>query len=337
MSYEIMKDQLKKGNLSKTFHFYGVENYLKRYYLNEIKSKIPLGAEEFNYIVFEGSNITPNDINMSTQTPPFMGEYKLIVLNDTGLFTAGSGYKDEWKSIFLDMPEYLYIIACEDKFDKRNGAYKAFAEKCLSVEFKYRGRGDIKAWITKILSKNKKTIDEKSLEFLLDSVGVDMQGILTQIEKLIAITKNRDKITYEDIGSVITRELFTKEYTLTDALITRKSSEAFSALLELEQMKYDPVKLLYVIASGFMTTYKAKTLLADRRGRQDIARSLGLPSEFLAKKFMGHAAKSDAEYLRKAIELIKIADYQIKLGQIEPYIGIETLCASIMSINKKEI
>ncbi len=313
MSYEILKKQVKSDKLQNMFHFFGEEVYLKQHYLGILKEKLSGDFPEFNLIEFEGE-VSQQDIDVSFNTPPMMSDKKLVIFKDTGIFKASSKCKDAFKDAVENAADYLYVIVYDDEFDKRNAAYKAFAAKCLSVDFERRGRADIKAWVINLLKKGRKRISLDAMECFLDYVGVDMYGVLTDVNKLISYMGERDLIEREDVENVVKKEFFTKEYVLTDALIGGDKKGAMKALDELLQMRSDPIMLLYIISSGYISTFKAKILMDEGANAAQIMRALSLPRDFLAKKYMDFARKLTAPKLKRAINLIKKADYDMKIG-----------------------
>ena len=313
MSYEILKKQVKNDELQNMFHFFGEETYLKQYYLNILREKLSGEFPEFNLIEFEGE-VTAQDIDVSFNTPPMMGDKKLVIFKETGIFKAGSKCKEAFKTAVENASDYLYVIVYDDEFDKRNTAYKAFAERCLSVDFQRRTRADIKAWVINLFKKSNKKMTVDAMEYFLDCVGVDMHGVLMDVNKLISYTGDRVTVEKEDVENVVTKEFFTKEYVLTDALISGNKKDAVKALSELLEMRSDPIMLLYIIASGYISTYKAKILMEEGANAQQIMKALSLPRDFLAKKYMDFARKMSTDKLKNAISLIKNADYDAKIG-----------------------
>lgn len=328
MSYEILKKQVKSDTLQNMFHFFGEEVYLKQHYLGILKDKLSGEFPEFNLIEFEGE-VTSQDIDVSFNTPPMMGDKKLVIFKDTGIFKLGAKAKDAFCDALKNAADYLYVIVYDDNFDKRNSAYKAFSEKALSVDFQRRTRADIKAWIVNLLKKCHKKMSIDAMEYFLDSVGVDMHGVLTDVNKLIAYVGERDVIEKEDVKNVVTKEFFTKEYVLTDSLLSGNKKEAMRALCELMEMRSDPIMLLYIISSGYIATYKARILLDEGALPQQITKALGLPRDFLAKKYTDFARKLTLSGLKRAINLIKNADYDMKIGMGDGETIIKTLVAQL--------
>lgn len=330
MSYQTLKAQLKTGQLSPCFHFFGEEQYLKNHYIGLVKKAVVDGAmETFNYTVFEGS-VSAETLITALQTPPMMAEKRLIVLKDTGIFTPGAAGKEQLREAFEDWPPYACLIAAEEKFDKRSVVYKAFLQIGLSVEFAYRPRADIRVWVQKILKQNGKAMQADTLDLFLDAAGVDMHGILTHLEKLMAYASDRKDIKKEDVELLLVRSAMTKEYVLTDALLAKNQETAFATLSTLWEMQTDPIRILTVIASNFLSVAHARALLDDKMPYPAIVDALHLPSAFLAKKAVEAAGKTDNGRLDRAIHAIKETDYKMKLGMVEPKTGITLLCAELL-------
>ncbi len=330
MSYQTLKEQLKTGNLLPCYHFFGDEQYLLHHYVGLLKKQIVDEAmETFNFTKFEGA-VSADSLITALETPPMMAEKKLILLKDTGIFTPSASGKNQLANFFADFPPYVHLIAKEEKFDKRSAVYKAFTKIGLSVEFAYRTRADIRAWVTKILKQNAKGMKADTMELFLDAAGVDMHSVLGHLDKLIAFTAGRPEIKKEDVEALLVRSVMTKEYVLTDALLAKNAEGAFRALSELWEMQTDPIRILSVIASNFMSAAHARALLDDKIPYPAIVDALKLPAAFLAKKTVEAAGKTDSARLDRAIHSIREADYRMKLGLVEPKTGITLLCAELL-------
>ncbi len=330
MSYQTLKGQLKTGNLLPAYHFFGEEQYLKAHYIGLLRKQLVDEAmETFNLTILEGAT-SAEKIITALETPPMMAEKKLILLKDTGVFMPSFSGKDQLSKAFEDFPPYAHLVCVEEKFDKRSAAYKAFSKIGLSVEFSYRSRADIKAWVVKLLKQNGKTMKPDTMELFLDAAGVDMHGVLGCLEKLIAFSASRPEIKKEDVESQLVRTVMTKEYVLTDALLAKNGPAAFAALSDLWENQTDPIRILSVIASNFMSCAHARALLDDKIPYPAIVDALHLPAAFLAKKTVEAASKTDSARLAHAIGAIRNADYKMKLGMVEPKTGITLLCAALL-------
>ncbi len=330
MSYQKLKEQLKSGDFSPAYHFFGPEQYLKQYYSRLLQNALVDDAfAAFNLTVFDGA-ANADSVATAVSTPPMMAEKKLILIKEAGIFTPSADGKAQWQALFADWPDYAYLLALENKFDKRSAVYKAFLSIGLSVEFSYRSRGDLTAWVSKKLKAAGKTMSRKTLELFLDAAGVEMYAVDAALEKVTAYVGNRTEITEEDVDALLVRTILTKEYVLTDALLAGKKNAAFAALEDLRQIQTDPIRILTVIASNYLSVLHAKILLNEGQSYHTVASALHLPSPFLAKKTTDTAAKCSIERLCESIRRIKESDYKIKIGLESPETGVLRLCADLL-------
>lgn len=334
MSYDKLKAQLKAKSLSNLLHFFGDEDYLKAYYLDKCTELAVTDFPEFNITVFEDS-VNANDLEVTLETPPVMSEKRLVILKNTGIFTASSAQKNLFAEIFKNVPEYAIIILCEDNFDRRSAVYSAFTSSGgMSVDFAYRTPADIRAWVSKILASLKIQIETPALLYFLDAAGVSMNAVRTQLDKLCALCAETKLITMREVEAVISKSPAAREYNLSDALLERNPRAAFDALMELEMMKSEPIKLLYMLSSNFVTAYRAKLLLSEGMTESAAAAALKLPHPFLAKKAVRAATRCSVDYLQNAIDTLCTADRKMKLGESAPMTILKLACSHIVENTK---
>ncbi len=332
MSYQKLREEIKSGAFSPAYHFFGPEEYLKKHYANLLRTSLVDEAfSAFNLVVFDGA-ATADSVITAISTPPMMAEKKLVILKETGIFSQSAANKEQWQTLFADFPDYACLLAIEEKFDKRNAVYKAFSAIALPVEFLYRSRGDLAAWVTKKLRAAGKTMSRKTMELFLDAAGVEMFAVDAAFEKVTAYVGTRSEITEADVDALLVRAIITKEYVLTDALLAGKKAAAFSALEDLRLVRTDPIRILTVIASNYLSVLKAKILLGEGQSHSAVSAALKLPSPFLAKKTTDTAAKCSIERLRESIRRIKETDYKIKIGLEAPDTGVTRLCADLLHL-----
>ena len=94
---KILKKDIKDKNFKKFYLFYGEEEYLKRYYENEMKTKVVTNMKEFNIDVFDGKELITTVLEDCINTAPFMSEYRLIIIKNSDLF-AGTKKAEEEKA-----------------------------------------------------------------------------------------------------------------------------------------------------------------------------------------------------------------------------------------------
>ena len=189
-----MNEDLKTGNFKQIYLLCGEEGYLKKQYKERfVKAMLPEG-DTMNYAYYEGKSTDVTEVIDLAETMPFFAERRLIVFENTGFFkSAGSELADYIK----DMPETTYFIFVENEVDKRSRLYKAVKAKGHIVELSTQDEGTLKRWIQGIVRGEKKQMSDSAILYFLGKVGMDMENIRKELEKLICYALDRDTITKE--------------------------------------------------------------------------------------------------------------------------------------------
>lgn len=101
--------EIEQGNLKNFYLFYGEEDYLKNHYVNELKKKfIPEEFSDMNFNIFEENADAIINCVMSL---PFMNEYRLVIIKDSGFFYSGKKNETELILKYIDdFPKSSIII-----------------------------------------------------------------------------------------------------------------------------------------------------------------------------------------------------------------------------------
>ncbi|MGI6072715.1 MAG: DNA polymerase III subunit delta [Lachnospiraceae bacterium] len=86
-----------KDNLANVYLFYGPEAFKLRNYKNKLRALIA-GPGSMNYIAFEGKDINLSEVYDSAVTLPFFADKRLVIVENSGLFTAKKKDEESAKS-----------------------------------------------------------------------------------------------------------------------------------------------------------------------------------------------------------------------------------------------
>ena len=89
-AYQQLKKDLAAGSAGRLYVFHGEEDYLRDYYLGELRKKLLGGVmEEFNLHVFQGKETDVQKLSAAVDCLPMMSQRTLILVYDYDLFKAG--------------------------------------------------------------------------------------------------------------------------------------------------------------------------------------------------------------------------------------------------------
>ena len=335
MSIELLKKQLKTGELEKLYLLYGEEDYLKAFYCSEISRKTVNGMESFNLHVFYNDNFSLSQLKAAIDNLPLMSDRKCIILRDID----PDGLKaDEWKelqqmlkSIPAECVIILHFVAV--KYDKKSSRWKtliSIAQKAgMAIDIGRLQRRELVRWLGKKAAEKSCTIPDGVAEYLMETIGEDMTQLICEMDKLCAFTGSGE-IAKSSVDALAARPLDASIYDLAKYVTTGRTAEALRILDELFYRKEEPVVILAALSGTFCDLYRAKTAkLAGARQTEIEGDFSYRGKEFRVRNALRDCSGLDINFLRKAMELMVKADESIKSSRIDNRVVLERLIVEI--------
>ena len=208
-----IRDDIKKREFHNLYLLYGDEEYLKRYYRENLKYCILEDSDDMNFSKFENKGIDLNEVQSIADTLPFFSEHRLIIIQDSGLFKSSNDFAD-----YLEhMPDSTIIV---------------FVEK-------------------EILKESGKVFTRKTMEYFLHRVDNNLYNLSNEIEKIAAYTAGREEITIADIDAVCPAYLQNHIFQMVDAVGVGDTDKALKLYNELIELKEAPSYILYMLIRHF--------------------------------------------------------------------------------------
>lgn len=336
MTYSDFNKEIKAGLPASLYLLTGPEDFLKEKCIEQARSKLVMpGLEDFNFQSFSEMpefSLCADFVN----SPPMMGDRKLLVLRKCGFFGAHLKGRTDWEELFGSLPPTVCVLLWEpdpDKKKKPSAAQKKkpanFREFCatvgVTVEFPIQAEKNLIPWIAKAAMSGGKLIDRSCASYLIANLGPDMSVLKTEMEKITAYAAG-EQITRSDIDAVIIRPTEDRTFKFVDDVTNGRRDLAFACLGALRQEQGEPVTFLSLFSGQLLTTYKAKLLLGEGLSRSEVVKRLGgLP--FVAAKHVSRAATVSEEWLEGLISLCRDADRDIKQGKVDSRIALDLIVA----------
>ena len=322
---ERLKSDLKTQEFQKVYLFYGEEEYLKKYYVEEIIKKIiPKGQEMMNMSIVEGNQIVPEQIIEAAETLPFLSEKRLIVVKDSELFKSGRADDTQKIVDFLpDIPSTCCLLFVETNIDRRNKGYKAIQKWGRTVEFTHLKEKDLVSWVKKMFKKQGRDMDTQTAIYLFRTVGFEMERLEGEIEKIISYTEEQ-RIQKKDIDDICIPSLEIRIFELVKALGNKQSQKALEIYSNLILMKESPHMILAMIIRQFRLILQVKYLQEQGMSRRQMAQRLGI-QDFIIRDCLQQSQGFSLSTLKNALQESLETDVNIKSGKIEAVLGVEML------------
>ena len=331
MIYDLLEKELKQNNLQSIYLLYGEEKYLLENAVKKIKKIFGELVLGINYIQINETNI--DSLISDIETPAFGYPKKLIIVKNSGLFKKakkGEANKDLQNKIaeFIDknielINQSVVIVFIEDDITK-NDLSSIIEKKGVTCNFEKLKPIDVKKRIKAICMAYKVNIDDKTLDFFIETCGTNMLSLINEIRKLIEYVGENGTITAKEIKLLSIKEFDSIIFDLTDSLGQRKTNLALEILKELLYNKEPVQKILITLYNHLKKVYLVK--LAQEEG-SNILETLNLkPNQtFLVSKYKRQAEYFKTSELRNILgELIEL-DKNSKIGIIDINIGLEAI------------
>lgn len=315
-----LAEDIKNKKFKNAYLICGEEEYLKLNYKNQMIQAI-VGDDTMNLGIYEGKNIDVNEIIDSAETFPFFAEYRLIIMDGTGLFKSGGEVLAEYMNKIPATTIFLFI---EQDVDKRSKMYKAVKKNGYICEINRQTEQDIAVWAARIFDYNGKKITKATMSYLIANVGTDMEILSKEIEKLISYALEQSVIRVEDIDAVCVKQLNVRIFDMIDAISVKNQKKTLDCYYELLAEKEPPMRILFMISRQFHLILQAKDLSARGMNREQIASAMGVQG-FIASKSMNQSRNFTVAELKSGLAESVRTEELIKSGMMDENIGVEML------------
>lgn len=314
-----LNEDLKTGQFKQIYFLYGEEDYLKKQYKDRLtKAMIPEG-DTMNYAYYEGKGINAREIIDLAETMPFLGERRLIVVENSGFFKNAC---PELAEYMKEIPETTYFIFVENEVDKRGKLYKAVKEKGRIVELPRQDETTLIRWLSGYVKREGKKITEQAIRYFLSKCGTDMENLQKELEKLFCYTLNKDHIDIEDIDAICTTQITNQIFEMVNAVAEKKQKEALDLYYDLLALKEPPMRILFLLVRQFRLLLEVKDLVRLGYARKEIASKTGLPP-FAVGKYQTQCRQFSEKVLRQILEESAEIEESVKTGRLQDTMAIE--------------
>lgn len=328
-------DALKAGNVQNVYLFHGPEAYIRRSALSALEKKILMpGLESMNRTVMSAP--AAQAVIENCETLPMMSDYRLIIVRDCALLTAGKAKDEAQDSELLcgylaRVPETTCLVFDMDApVDKRKKLCKALLALPGAVSFDALDDAQLHKWINQTLRPMGKRMERGVSDLLAFTSGRDLTLLHGELLKLAAYAQDRETITAQDVEAIATHTAECTIFAMVDALSAGKVREAFELLSVLLSAGEQRIGILAMITRHYRQMMHLSAMLAERQAQGQMAKALGVPPFALSRLQKQIGRRSHAQ-LRRCVESCVQADYDIKRGAIREDAALDRLMLLLSS------
>lgn len=334
-----LKAELAQNRIKHIYILFGEDSYLVKSYENAIINKTCGKDNEFDFIKLE-RDIDLQIVFDAVNQFPMLSERKCVVLSDYDFENASKTDFDRLIELLSDNNDFSTLVLSFDavQFDFKHSAR---AKKMVSVAEKsegsvanicYRTEAELAKMLVTGAKKRECDLDIKTANYIVENCGLDINILIRELEKLCCYAKGR-KIINSDVDAVCVKSVEASVYEYVKRVISCDTCGAISILNDLIYMKFEPMVVLYTVASTFVDAHRVNAGFKSGRSIADISQDFQYKNKsFLLNKAAVNLKRLDDKKIRLCINEILEADRLLKGFSADSKTVLEQMTVKIIYI-----
>lgn len=312
---------------NKNFYLlYGEDSAVLNKEIENLKTSLSINDDDV--ICYDINNV--NDIIDEALTMSMFSLNKFIIIDGTCYLSEKKDISDikllEDYFEHYNIDTYLVFISNKDNIDSKKKLVKLITSRgiCKKVEATCEY---LDKYVNEYLGINKYKINPSDITYLISRVGMNINNITNELDKLMLYKINDKVITRDDINKLVEENIDNPIYDLANFILKNDSKNALKLYDNFIKNGMDSIGLIPIIATQIRLLYQVKRLYNVGKSNDDIAKILEFKSVYRVKYLL-----SDSYYYTEA-DLInylsKLADLDknIKMGLIDARTSLELFIA----------
>lgn len=327
---EDLRAALKKSEFAEVYLLHGPEGYLRDSAARAITEAAMKDAplREFNDISFSLLETDINEALSAAEQIPMMSERRVVRIAELGRSRSEGQREAEEEAVlkYVERPAPTsVVIFTTSDLDKRRKFTKTLVEKCFSIEFAPLDNKALVQWANERIRDLQATIDNATVNYLVELVGNDVRTLTTEIDKLATAALPNGVITRGLIDQLVPRSREQDNFELTNRLVANDRVGAMRILHRMMDDGAEPLMVIGLLAANYHKLVITNDLFAHGMPAAEVTKVVGWKPD----SFMSAARRANPVRLAQSMNLIAAADLAIKTSVGTPRMQIEILVCEL--------
>lgn len=344
MDVNELKSRLRSGDMGGCYLLGGEEDYLKKYYLGQIRLAV-LGEDQidpFAHSVFDGPELDFGALEESVKSPPMMWDKKLIEWRYPNFDKMKDGeleLLDRLLTLLGENPSVtLVFLVNEGDIDlgtpkRESKLAKRLGQSVNLLRFDRSTDTQLLPWLKKHFDSRGVEVGRGELEALIFRSGHSMTALHGEVTKLCAyatVRSGRDgqppRITVADVENVASSIPESEAFALSNAILQRDKVAAYRALEEMKLRRVDPIVIMAMMSKTYNDIAMISMMIKEGLDQKDLAEATGM-NAYRLKLYLGAAKSFDRGRGVRILEELSRTDVASKFGGISGYTAVDIFVA----------
>ncbi|HEX9916796.1 MAG TPA: DNA polymerase III subunit delta [candidate division Zixibacteria bacterium] len=329
MNYSDLIKSFERKKIEPTYHFTGEEEFLKNEAISKlIKLLVPDKLKDFNFNLLYASQVEIDQIINSCSTFPLNNPKRVVILYELEKLSPKG--KEALLGFLPAVPKTTCLVLVSAKVKMDNKFYKELNQIATTVEFNPLYDNQIPDWIITRVKSYKMKLDQNALELLQNSVGNSLPNLANEIEKLYSFLGKRERITLEDVKTVVGQSKTTNVFELANSVGWKDNKKSFSILGKLLLAGERPGTIIYWLTQHFIRLVKTKGF-SEKKSGVPLSTYLGI-RPFFVRDYKSQVQNFTWKELEQALLFLHQADLEIKSNRLPNKLAMELLVYQLCNL-----
>lgn len=291
-------------------------------------------ANAYNINKYDCEEVNVGEAVQDAMTPPFLCSQKIVLIKNPHFLTATkTDIKHDTNLLiyYLHNPlpsTTLLIDATNLTLDKKKEVVKELLKVANISETKELTAVEAEGWLKRQFTLKGYTIYNDAVKEFFNRNGLNLMRARNEVEKLINFVGHNKYVTVDDVKAVVTREIETEVFALTNAIIEKNKERIILIYQDLLKIGKDAMQLMGLLSRNLCDLLSVGLYIELGYMQDEIAKALNV-STGRAYYLMRDAKAFSNARLKEYVSRLADLDYKIKTGQIEPTSGLELFLFSL--------
>ncbi len=268
---------------------------------------------------------------LRAQTTPFGAEKRVLLVREAQHISPRDLKKME--SYLQNPVETSCIIFSGVGIDRKNKLYKLVENYGKVIEQPKYARREYPSLIKSLFRDKGKTISNRALAFLLESIGYDLQGLYSAAEKIDVFYDHKAHIDLEDVVPLISLTAEHTVYELVDQIALRNIDTSLKLLHSLLRQGERELEIFNRLVRQYRLLIRYKAL-SFKRKKTDLGEEHLKVAPFIMEKLKEQSSKYDIDDLKKIYRRLLEFDIASKNSERSAECSLEILIYDICGIRQ---
>lgn len=321
---------LEQKKIPSVLFFEGTEEYLKEKALRDLRAAVlPEGLEEMN----ESRPDAPDTdgIIAAAETLPFLADRRLVLLRDHPA-VVGRAEADEALLAYLPQVPPTAVVLFYCVLPTKQKKIRNLVQKLGGlVAFEPLAGQELTSFVTESFRSLGRECDVRTADYLIFTVGRDMNLLQREIAKIAAYRPDRRAVHPDDIRDLATPSAESRIFDIVNAILSGDEKKAFTLLRNFLLSGEKRLAILSLLLRQFRLMQQIKIMQYEKKSFPEIQAALGM-SSWAARQNVSQAGAFSGGQVKTAVALCLETELNIKSGVFREEGALEALMLRLLRL-----